>query len=729
MNAKQDDDSLSAVTCKIKYWTANERQCLVPDTTISAFSYHEKTSKKSDSSRKVRSQYHIAKRNFAESRGETWLLPNKRTDRLADYVRELNSILSSNAILHIRWAKPHKIQLIFNSGLLVNMLLTPQHDIQRIFFDKSLTVKLPPEAGSITAATMSDKFCLLCYDEGNKIAYVSFIQRPETPELKRMTSKISSMDMKISFHDIPGDPTRRGCRKFCLNNTEDVVVCWSSSHLTSSSSSRDEKQERVNMVLLNCSFGKLEVTSYIHTDSNPVYVEFSQINQYQFGSLERTVTARNEVVVQYVTYECAHGRLQRLDINVIPVKSGVLSCSRNNDESKLAIGCTDGSIVVYDLFTKVSQTLRDHMVPSIVSWHPDGGVIMVASGSADLKCYDSALGELAVTSLDVLSEPLPGDTFKLSQYLPGDNGLVSFLWPAKTPTASGESRNATMSTKHNDRALVLFDGGPFALVSFHVGMNSNGLLQPIDVIREHIVNGKVKFAIEILHSLNWSRDPEKAFLALITIFNHLLKQPLSFDTEEMLERTLGSFYAPHHPIAEAVIIEHRHAMSRYARRFFHHLLEFGRLEKAFLLAKDIQDRDLFVDIYFNAKKCGETTVAKAAKQKMIELYSSSEEGSSSENEFLKRKVRDRAMRKKLSKKKLSNNIMKRKSNVTSPRMRKEIVPSSYPPPKMDDFMKSLINETKVLEMSEDQLNDTDEIVPKNIIQTGSTLKILDYGYV
>lgn len=69
-----------------------------------------------------------------------------------------------------------------------------------------------------------------------------------------------------------------------------------------------------------------------------------------------------------------------------------------------------------------------------------------------------------------------------------------------------------------------------------------------------------------------------------------------------------------------------HYLLRYARRFFHHLLEFGRLEKAFLLAKDIQDRDLFVDIYFNAKKCGETTVAKAAKQKMIELYTSSEEG-------------------------------------------------------------------------------------------------------
>lgn len=37
--------------------------------------------------------------------------------------------------------------------------------------------------------------------------------------------------------------------------------------------------------------------------------------------------------------------------------------------------------------------------------------------------------------------------------------------------------------------------------------------------------------MEILHSINWSREPDNAFLTLITIFNHLLKQPLSFDTE------------------------------------------------------------------------------------------------------------------------------------------------------------------------------------------------------
>lgn len=38
MNSKQNDDSLSAVTCKIKYWTASERQCIVPGIFLNSIS-------------------------------------------------------------------------------------------------------------------------------------------------------------------------------------------------------------------------------------------------------------------------------------------------------------------------------------------------------------------------------------------------------------------------------------------------------------------------------------------------------------------------------------------------------------------------------------------------------------------------------------------------------------------------------------------------------------------
>uniref|UniRef100_A0A673KNV1 Uncharacterized protein n=1 Tax=Sinocyclocheilus rhinocerous TaxID=307959 RepID=A0A673KNV1_9TELE len=62
-----------------------------------------------------------------------------------------------------------------------------------------------------------------------------------------------------------------------------------------------------------------------------------------------------------------------------------------------------------------------------------------------------------------------------------------------------------------------------------------------------------------------------------------------------LEAALGMFYAPCRPLSNTVILEYRDPISRYARRFFHHLLRYTlRFEKAFLLAVDIGARDLFM---------------------------------------------------------------------------------------------------------------------------------------
>lgn len=39
-----------------------------------------------------------------------------------------------------------------------------------------------------------------------------------------------------------------------------------------------------------------------------------------------------------------------------------------------------------------------------------------------------------------------------------------------------------------------------------------------------------------------------------------------------LEAALGVFYAPPVPLSDTVILEYREPISKYARRFFHHLL-------------------------------------------------------------------------------------------------------------------------------------------------------------
>ncbi|XP_039916297.1 WD repeat-containing and planar cell polarity effector protein fritz homolog isoform X2 [Hirundo rustica] len=86
-----------------------------------------------------------------------------------------------------------------------------------------------------------------------------------------------------------------------------------------------------------------------------------------------------------------------------------------------------------------------------------------------------------------------------------------------------------------------------------------------------------------------------------------------------LEASLGTFYAPTRPLLDGTVLEYRDPISRYARRFFHHLLRYQRFEKAFLLAVDIGARDLFMDIHYLALDKGELALAEVAKRKANDI--------------------------------------------------------------------------------------------------------------
>uniref|UniRef100_A0A8C3C867 Uncharacterized protein n=1 Tax=Cairina moschata TaxID=8855 RepID=A0A8C3C867_CAIMO len=94
--------------------------------------------------------------------------------------------------------------------------------------------------------------------------------------------------------------------------------------------------------------------------------------------------------------------------------------------------------------------------------------------------------------------------------------------------------------------------------------------------------------------MNWNTMGRQCYICLSAIVNHLLKQKLTPDREAQLEASLGTFYAPTRPLLDTTVLEYRDPISRYARRFFHHLLRYQRFEKAFLLAVDIGARDLFM---------------------------------------------------------------------------------------------------------------------------------------
>uniref|UniRef100_A0A670YHU2 Uncharacterized protein n=1 Tax=Pseudonaja textilis TaxID=8673 RepID=A0A670YHU2_PSETE len=97
--------------------------------------------------------------------------------------------------------------------------------------------------------------------------------------------------------------------------------------------------------------------------------------------------------------------------------------------------------------------------------------------------------------------------------------------------------------------------------------------------------------------MNWNTVGHHCYVSLCAITNYLLRQKLTHVREAQLEATLGTFYAPTRPLSETTVLGYRDQISRYARRFFHHLLRHQRFEKAFLLAVDIGAHDLFMVRY------------------------------------------------------------------------------------------------------------------------------------
>ncbi|CAB1343926.1 unnamed protein product, partial [Coregonus sp. 'balchen'] len=84
---------------------------------------------------------------------------------------------------------------------------------------------------------------------------------------------------------------------------------------------------------------------------------------------------------------------------------------------------------------------------------------------------------------------------------------------------------------------------------------SGGQLGPGELLQQRLRCGQVDQALGILGVMEWSTMGTECYRALTS-----------------LEAALGVFYAPPLPLSDSVVLEYRGPISKYARRFFHHLL-------------------------------------------------------------------------------------------------------------------------------------------------------------
>ncbi|KAI1894753.1 hypothetical protein AGOR_G00118990 [Albula goreensis] len=577
----------------------------VRDTDIGTYQYYDK----GEPVNLTEHHYFNEKQNFTETRGLCWTPKNSRPEKLRDSLKELEELLQASACVSCRWRNKHSCQMLLSSGVLVTLSLNgPQ--LERVSLDRVLVGRLA--ADTISDAVVTDKFLLLTFVEKNKVCLVHLTKRSHSsPDLNRRVEKLSFSDLRISYLDLPGPAGRRVGRRVELNRLQDVAICWwpAVNEEAWPWSPVPSEGDRANLVLLGCGgAGGLKILSRVRTEGDPLDCRFSLSQPYQVLTVELG-SRGGESVADSCVYECARGRPQRLSVTSIPLSSRPVCCCRDHTEGRLLLGLCDSSLVLYDARRGMSLLAQVPMLPALLAWHPAGALVVVAGGQGELQCFDAGLSPI---HMQLLAEDLaPEPTLRLPQHLRAPGGLAGLQWAAPPHGAEGP--------EVHDLLFLIFHGGPFGVLRLRLGALNGGQLGPVELVLQRLRCDQADEAVSLLAAMDWSIMGAECYRALVAITDHLLRQSLNADREAQLEATLGLFYAPPRPLSDTVVLEYRDPISKYARRFFHHLLRYQRFEKAFLLAVDIGARDLFMDIHYVARDKGELVLAEVAKKRANEI--------------------------------------------------------------------------------------------------------------
>ncbi|KAG8443941.1 hypothetical protein GDO86_009219, partial [Hymenochirus boettgeri] len=502
--------------------------------------------------------------------------------------------------------------LLFGSGVLVSISLSgPQ--LEKVMIDRTLVGKLI--SNPISDAVFTNSFIILSFLKENKLCLIQFTKKINSPDINKHLEKLSPLDLKISYIDIPGPKGRDLVRHLAINCAQDLALCWWSLPVddvwpwTPVSTERD----RANLVLLQCSSSNLEVLSYIRTEGDVLNAVFNINQPYQIFTVERSMNAEKEPVSDSSIYECVRNKIQCVSVTRIPLKSRVISCCRNVTGDKLVLGCEDSSLILYESHFKITLLGQAEVLPDLIRWHPNDTIFLVASNQGELQIFDMALSSIRIQLLAEEFEPKL--TLQASKQFNVSKRLVEMQWAVP----SNLLPNVYNNTDIFNLLLLRFDSGPLGILQFKLGRVSRGQLGPVEVISQYLRYDEVDEAISLLSCMNWNTMSHLCFMSMTAIVNHLLRQRLTPDKEAQLEASLGSFYSASRPLLDATVLEYRDPISRYARRFFHHLLRYQRFEKAFLLAVDIGARDLFMDIHYFALDKGELALANVARKKAEEI--------------------------------------------------------------------------------------------------------------
>ncbi|KAG1661590.1 WD repeat-containing and planar cell polarity effector protein fritz [Nymphon striatum] len=482
--------------------------------------------------------------------------------------------------------------IALSSGVLVILKVNlVSGDLECINIDRSLIGKLFSD--KITDILLCDKFIAVTYTEP-KLTVIHFTKQLATNYGENNEEKLSSIFSKIVHIDLYGPPVKRTERKLSINVHQNTLLVWwqSTSNEVWPWTPASTDRDRANVFVYTLVGSRIDLLCCLRQEAEPLIATFSKQHPDMILTVEEilSLAGDNSKETNVRVYEISHSKLNRVETTAAPIPGHMMKAVWNKAEDKVAIICKNG-----------------FLCSSFVSWHKDGAIISICDPKGHQQIFDIALNEIRIQLTS--EESQVQKSIDLSSFFTHQYPVNSYLWSIGN------------LTEDNDGLFMSFESGPMVFLRFVNGVFGRNV-DETKLLSQYIRNKLLTYAVNLLTCMNWNFTPEKCYSCTSRIINYLLRCPLTIENEALIETTLGTFYNLNHDIKEEIIFQFRDKMVAFARRFFHHLLRNDKVEKAFLLAVDINSADLFMDIFHFATNCGEDVLAETARTKAIEIQES-----------------------------------------------------------------------------------------------------------
>ncbi|XP_050491279.1 WD repeat-containing and planar cell polarity effector protein fritz isoform X2 [Bombus huntii] len=589
---------------EVNLWTFDDN-INIKSTDFGAFRYHDK---------RIDHLHEEAKKSYCQKRGMIYVPTNKKGNKLKDSIKYLEEQLKDNTIVHCQWYDDCVLQLMLNNALLIQIQVNiATGDVCKITFDKYLIGKLLEHISDVIIT----KNYILCIYNDNQVSVVHF-----TRSKRHVFDKINKLEPKLSTIDLFGPNGRRLDKKVQTNKCGDLILIWWKSTINEVYpwSPAVKEHDRANIHLYRLIGVKLELICYIRSEFDPLCIMFDACNDNIIHSVEQKVSRKGEVTIEWRTYEVSQqDKLQRIAMVSVSLPTHTSCVKFSPTQELLLLCCIDGSVIIYDQTRATTASVKAAFIPTLASWHSDGIIFVVGNDKGQFQHFDIALS--CIKSQTLTEEAAQANILDLSSYFRIQPALLRMEWNKKTDL----NCYINLHNHGNSLLLLIFQRGPLGVLKMLEGNSFTGDV----LVKRYLSLSQVEQATSLLLAMNWDTHSRACMHALNQIVNYLFKLPLTTERENLIQNALGSFHVPIKPISQAIEEEYGDEIRDLTRRFFHHLLRYHMFEKAFRLAIDLNDHDLFMDIHFYAIVVNDTAMATAAKENAERILSRSNSCSSS----------------------------------------------------------------------------------------------------